>query len=217
MVTPKRRIQPRVENSDMYMWSSTNTWLRSMDKRSRYSGRSWWETVATVACSRATCDSSAIVTLSRKRRCTRVLRVRRNQVAAVDTPRPMAAPCTMPGRWSRTPLPSSISHKARSASGSAASCDSTNDATIKRGSLRYPSLHNRHIDDRAGGSGSIPRSRSGENVIGCTLLLGDVEALCLQVEHRPVAPGECHELIVRTELDDPAVLKYANTISMTDG
>ena len=35
----------------------------------------------TVACSCATCDSSAMVTLSRKRRCTRVLTVRRNQVA----------------------------------------------------------------------------------------------------------------------------------------
>jgi hypothetical protein len=58
-----------------------------------------------------------------------------------------------PGLCSRTPLPSSISHNARSASGSAASCDSTNAATIRRGSWRYPSLHNRHIDDSAGGSG----------------------------------------------------------------
>ena len=33
------------------------------------------------ACRRATCASSAIVTLSRKRRCTRVLMVRRNHVA----------------------------------------------------------------------------------------------------------------------------------------
>ena len=56
MVTPSRRIHPSVENSDMYMWSSTNTWLRSMDRRSRYSGRSWCATVATVACSCATCD-----------------------------------------------------------------------------------------------------------------------------------------------------------------
>ena len=70
--------------------------------------------------------SSAIVTLSRKRRCTRVLTVRRNHVAAVETPRPIAAPCTRPDRCSRTPLPSSISHSASSASGSAASCDSTN-------------------------------------------------------------------------------------------
>ena len=44
-----------------------------------------------TACSRATCDSSAIVTLSRKRRCMRVLTVRRNQVAVADTPSPRAA------------------------------------------------------------------------------------------------------------------------------
>ena len=88
--TPSRRIQPQVENSDMYMWSSTNTWLRSTDSRSRYSGRSWCAIVATVAWSCATCASSAIVTPSRKRRCTRSLTTRRNQVAAAETPRPTA-------------------------------------------------------------------------------------------------------------------------------
>ena len=35
IVTPRRRIQPHVVNSDMYMWSSTNTWLRSIARRSR--------------------------------------------------------------------------------------------------------------------------------------------------------------------------------------
>jgi hypothetical protein len=35
IVTPRRRIQPQVEKSDMYMWSSTNTWLRSTERRSR--------------------------------------------------------------------------------------------------------------------------------------------------------------------------------------
>ena len=39
-VTPSRRIHPQVENSDMYMWSSTKTWSRSTASRSRYSGRS---------------------------------------------------------------------------------------------------------------------------------------------------------------------------------
>ena len=34
-VTPSRRIQPTVENTDMYMWSSTKTWSRSTDSRSR--------------------------------------------------------------------------------------------------------------------------------------------------------------------------------------
>src|SRR5882762_7988013 len=187
-----------------------------MDNRSRYSGRSWCAMVATDACNCATCDSSAIVTLSRKRRCTRVLTVRRSHVAAVDTPRPIAAPSTRPGLCSRRPLPSSISHSARSASGNAASCDSTNAETIRRGSWRYPSLHNRHIDDSAGGSGSIvpgvpgARSRSGEDVIGLALLLfWDVEALCLQIEHRPIAPGERHQLVVRAELNDPSVLEHA--------
>jgi len=41
ITTPRRSIQPHVENSDMYMWSSTNTWLRRTESRSRYSGRSW--------------------------------------------------------------------------------------------------------------------------------------------------------------------------------
>src|ERR1700736_1917987 len=173
--------------------------------------------VATDAWSCATCDSSAIVTLSRKRRCTRVLTVRRNQVAAVETPRPIAAPCTMPGLCSKTPLPSSMSHKARSASGSAASCDSTNATNIKRGSWRYPSLHNRHIDDSAGGSGSIARSRSGEDVIRRALLVvRNVESLRLQIEHGPIAPDERHQLVVRAELDDPAVLEHADTIGMAD-
>ena len=34
-VTPSRRIQPQVENTDMYMWSSTKTWSRSTESRSR--------------------------------------------------------------------------------------------------------------------------------------------------------------------------------------
>src|SRR5437879_13340585 len=174
--------------------------------------------VATDIWRRATCDSSAIVTLSRKRRCTRVLTVRRNHVAAADTPRPMAAPSTMPGRCWRTPTPSNISHNARSASGSAASCDSPNAASIRRGSWRYPSLHNRHIDDRAGGSGPMARSRSGEDVIRCVLLvLRDVEALRLQVEHRPIAPIQRHQLEVCAELDDPAAFEHADKIGMGGG
>src|SRR5713226_8029461 len=175
--------------------------------------------VAIDACSCATCDSRAMVTLSRKRRCTRVLTVRRNHVAAADTPRPSAAPSTMPGLCLRMPLPSSISHSARSASGRAASCDSTNATTIKRGSWRYPSLHNRHMDDSAGGSGSIVpgvRSRSGEDVIRRALLFRNDEALRLQIEHRPVTPAERHQLVVRAELDDPAVLEHADAIGMAD-
>src|SRR6266851_8949203 len=159
-----------------------------------------------------------MVTLSRKRRCTRVLTVRRNHVAAVDTPRPIAAPSTMAGLCLRTPTPSSISHNAMSASGSAASCDSTSAASIKRGSRRYPSLHSRHIDDSAGGSGSIARSRLGKDVIrGAQLFVWNDEALRLQIEHRPIAPSEGHQLFVRAELDDSAVLEHTDTIGMADG
>src|SRR5207245_6101104 len=174
--------------------------------------------VATDACSCATWDSRAMVTLSRKRRCTRVLTVRRNHVAAADTPRPIAAPSTIPGLCSRTPLPSNISHNARSASGSAASCDSANAASIRRGSWRYPSLHNRHIDDSAGGSGPMARSRSGEDVIRrARLLVRDVEALRLKIKHRPIAPIQRHQLVVRAELDHPAVLEHADPVGMPDG
>src|ERR1700731_3549379 len=151
-----------------------------------------------------------MVTLSRKRRCTRVLTVRRNHVAAVDTPRPSAAPCTMPGLCSRTPLPSSISHNARSASGNAASCDSPNAATIKRGSWRYPSLHNLHIEERAGGSGPMVRSRSGGDAIFRPLLFRNMKPLGLQIEQGAIAPAERHQLVVCAEHDDPAVLEHAD-------
>src|SRR3954469_3940125 len=169
--------------------------------------------VPMVACSCATCASSAMVTLSRKRRCRRVLTVRRNHVAAADTASPIAAPLTSPGRCCISPLPSSISHKASSASGNAASCDSTKDATIRRGSCRYPSLHSRHIDDRAGGSGPI--ACSGEDVIRGPCVLS--EPLRLEIEHRLVAAAKRHQLVVRSELDDAALLENANAIGVTDG
>src|SRR5215472_9616899 len=173
--------------------------------------------VATEACSCATCDSKAIVTLSRKRRCTRVLTVRRNQVAAAETPRPMAAPCTIAGRCSRAPLPSSISHNARSASGSAASCETTKAASIKRGSCRYPSLHNRQIEERAGGSGSMLRPRSGEDVISDALLsLGNIESLCLQIEHRAIPTTERHQFVVRAEFNCAAMLQHADAIGVAN-
>src|SRR6516162_8840508 len=217
-VTLSRRIHPSMENTAMYMWSRTKTWLRSMDRRSRYSGRSWCAMVAIDACSLATWDSRAIVTLSRKRRCMRVLTVRRNQVAAADTPSPIDVASTSPARCSNTPLPSSINHSARSASGRAASCDSTSDANISRGSRRYPSLHNRHMDDSAGGSGSIACPRLGEDVIGRALLVGgNVKPLRLQVEHRSVAPSERHEFVVCAELNHPSVFKHTDAIRVTYG
>jgi hypothetical protein len=66
----------------------------------------------------------------------RALTVRRNQVPVAETPRPIAAASKSRGRCSTTPLPSSISHSATSASGSAASCDSTNAHSIMVGSWR---------------------------------------------------------------------------------
>src|SRR5439155_2072540 len=163
--------------------------------------------VATEACSRATCDSSAIVTLSRKRRWTRVLTVRRNHVAVADTASPNAAAYTRRGRCWMTPLPSSSSHSASSASGSADNCDNRNAMTISRGSCWYPSLHKRHIDESAGGSGPMSAvvttaSGLGEDVIRCPLLFaGRREALGLQIEHRPVASAERDQLVVRAQLD----------------
>ena len=125
-VTASRSAQPHVVNNDMYMWSSTNTWVRSTERRSRYSGRSWCSTVATDAWSFATCDSRAIVRRSRNLRCTRSLDTRRNQVAAADTPRPIAAVITSPRRPVDSPSAKYLNHSARSASGSAASSDNPN-------------------------------------------------------------------------------------------
>src|SRR6266545_1485379 len=165
--------------------------------------------VAIDAWSRATCDSSAIVTLSRKRRCTLVLTVRRNHVAAADTPRPMAAARTRPGLFSSMPRPSSMSQSASSASGSADSCDNTNATSISRGSWRYPSLQSRHIEESAGGS-------STEDVIGSALLVLS-EALCLQVEHRPIAAPFGDQLVVGSEFDDPAPFEHADAVGVADG
>src|SRR5215472_9759776 len=173
--------------------------------------------VAIDACSLATWDSSAMVTLSRNRRCTRVLTVRRNHVAAADMPSAIAPPSTSPDRCSSTPLPSSISHKARSASGSAASWDSTSDANIIRGSCRYPSLHSRHMEDSAGGSGAIAWPRLGEDVIGRARLVGrNNEALCLQIEHRSVAPAKRHQFVVRAELNYTAMFENADAVRLPD-
>jgi hypothetical protein len=66
----------------------------------------------------------------------RVLTVRRNQVPVAETPSPIADANSSRGRCSTTPLPRSISHTATSASGSAASCDSTNAHSIIVGSWR---------------------------------------------------------------------------------
>ena len=153
-VTTSRSTQPQVENSDMYMWSSTNTWSRSIASRSRYSGRSWCSIVATEACKLATCDSSAIVTRSRKRRCTRVRPARRNQVAAAQAPRPSAARSrSRAGRAARRRRAASSS-SATSASGSAATQHERerHDEQPRLGPVA--ALERRHIDGIAGGRSS---------------------------------------------------------------
>ena len=59
------------------------------------------------------------------------------------------------------------------------------------------------------------RRRSGEDVIGRPLLvLGRAEALRLQIEHRAVAAALRHQLVVRAELDDAAVLEHADAVGV---
>src|SRR5215210_7017824 len=164
--------------------------------------------VATDACSRATWASSAIVTLSRKRRCTRTLTVRSNHVAVAEIPSASAAMRTILPSCPSTPLPSSASHQAINASGSAASNASTNAASMRPGSWRYPSLHSRHMDGNAGGR------PSGEDVIDDSLLVLRREALGLEIEHRPVAAAERHQLLMGAELDHPAVLQHTDAVGM---
>ena len=42
------------------------------------------------------------------------------------------------------------------------------------------------------------------------------EALRLKVEHRAIAPAPSHELVVRSQLDDPALLQHADAVGETD-
>ena len=134
MVTPRRRIHPAVEKTDMYMWSSTKIWSRSTDSRSRCSGRSWWAMVLTEAWRRATWDSRAMVTRSRKRRCTRADTVVRNQVATAATPRSSRTVRMRPASPSSTALASTAKPSASIASGSAASRASPKATLISAGS-----------------------------------------------------------------------------------
>src|SRR5262249_49569252 len=141
-----------------------------------------------------------------------------SRAPAAKSPFPFAPPHMSLDRCSRPLLPSSISHKARSASGSAASWDSTSDANIIRGSCRYPSLHSRHMEDSAGGSGAIAWPRLGEDVIRRALLVGwDTKALCLQIGHRAVAPAKRQQLVVCAKLNHTAMFEDANAVGMPDG
>src|SRR5882724_6051391 len=77
------------------------------------------------------------------------------------------------------------------------------------------------MEERAGGSGPMAGAGLGaclgEDIVGCALLFGDVEALRLQIEHGAIAAAERHQLIMGAELDDAAVLEDADAIGMADG
>ena len=149
--TPSRRIQPQVENSDMYMWSSTNTWSRSTESRSRYSGRSWCAIVATDACSRATCDSSAIVTWSRKRRCTRVLTDRAGTTWRSPRRRGRAPqPTTSRRSRASTPSASSLSQSAQERVGQRREQRQRERGHHQPRLVPVAELQRRHIEDERG-------------------------------------------------------------------
>jgi hypothetical protein len=58
--------------------------------------------------------------------------------------------------------------------------------------------------------------RSLEDVIGNALLFGICEALRLQIEHRPIAAAERHQLVVRAKLDHPAVFQHADPVGVAN-
>src|SRR5437870_3644891 len=72
--------------------------------------------------------------------------------------------------------------------------------------------------ERPGGRSSRTTTlppRSGEDVIRDPFLaLSGAEALRLQDEHRAVAPSLRHQLLVRAELDHPAVLEHADAVGV---
>src|SRR5215472_4204312 len=232
-VMPRRTTQPAVANTDMYMWSRVKTCSRSTDNRSRYSGRSWCAIVEMLACNRATWDSSAIVTLSLKRRCSLVDTVCRSQVATAETASAMTANRSRPGLCCSRPSPSRVNQTASSASGTAAARARMKETPISAGSKLKPSRHNRHIEDSAGGRrsagsrspggaacpGSVPAS--GEDIED-QLLLAFLRCACgeplgLQREHRPVAAARRQQLVVAAELGHHAVLDHGYLIDVPDG
>src|SRR5262249_10792636 len=236
-VTPRRRIQPAVEKTDMYMWSRVKICSRSTDSRSRYSGRSWCAIVEMPAWSRATWDSRAMVTLSRKRRWILVDTVASSQVATADTASATAANQSRPGLCWISPSPSSVNQTASSASGNAAARARTNDTPISAGSQRKPRGPSRPMAASAGGSRSggsagaravswpgpgdpAGSTGSGEDIEGDLLLafLGRAlgEPLRLQREHRPVPAAQPHQLLVAAELDDGPVFHDRDPVDVAD-
>src|SRR5206468_7887771 len=62
---------------------------------------------------------------------------------------------------------------------------------------------------------ALPAPWSAEDVKRRSLLvLRRAETLRLQIEHRPIATALFDQLVVRSELDDPAVLEHADAIGV---
>src|SRR6185437_14940854 len=138
-------------------------------------------------------------------------------LAAALSAMPSAAIIASRGCCWMTPAPSSASQRAVSAAGRAASCDRPSESAIKPRSERKPSLQSRHIDESVGGSGSMASGAggaSGEDVKGLPLLVGFLEALRLQVEHRAVAAVQRHQRLMRAELDHAALLDHADAVGL---
>ena len=172
----------------------------------------------TDACSRATCDSSAIVTLSRKRRCTRVLTVRRNQVAAADTPRPIGGAAHQAGPVLEHALAEQHQPQREQRVGQRGELrqherDEHQPRLVAVAELAQPPHRRQRRRQRLDRAIAIRRGRHRSS----PPLRLDVEALRLQIEHRPVAAAERHQLVVRAELDDAAVLEHADAIGVADG
>src|SRR5438105_7022565 len=152
--------------------------------------------------------------------------VRKNQVAAADTPRATAARRMSPASCSSTPSLRNLSQSASSESGNADSNDRTSATNMRLGSKRKPSLSNRHIEDSAGGRSSTLRAPfrarpfcSNEDVIDHAFLFvfasaARAKTLGLHVKHGPVSSAELDQLSVRSQLDDFAVLQHADSVGM---
>ncbi len=137
IVTPRRRIHPHVAKSDMYMWSSMNTWLRSTASRSRYSRpflmrdrRDRRQQRRHVRLER---DRHLVAEAALHAGADGLQEPRRG---GRDAERQHRQPYARASRPRSAPSPSSLNQTASSASGSAASSASANDATIRPGSCR---------------------------------------------------------------------------------
>ena len=214
-VNARRRIQPTVENSDRNRWSSANTWSRSTDSRSRYSGRSWCSIVATDACSSATCDSRATLTRSRKRRWTRSNSTRMYQVPTAETRQPDAATTTLVAVVVEHAVGEQLEPQRDEHVGQRGERPSSRTrrraAAARRGSRASPCAT---ASCSAGGRSSceqvVRRASHAPPPRRARRRLD--EARRLQLEHRAVAAAVGHQLVVGAELDHPAVLDHADAV-----